>query len=1144
MSSSIASFARCRFVVLALIAAFVSMGRPEAEASVWTNLVAGNASGGWGVAANWSGGIPNGTDTVADLSTLNLTADSTVANETPRTVGSLLFGDTTPGNNWALSGSTLTLAVSGGAPAINVSNQTASLSLVLAGNQGFSKQGSGTLALLSTNTYGGATVVTAGTLRLPAMALPSGTAGYWQFNNPTNLGLDSSGRGNTLQTASGSPAYALGRFGGGLYLDGSSTLTTAGFPSGVPTGSSAYTIALWEKADMGCPNNGGLVGWGTGANSDNNLRLNGPNSVDNYWFANDFVVSGLAVNPLDGNWHAIVVTWDGTTQVMYVDGVSVGTRTPGTLPTVGGADFVVGKTTADVNFKGWLENLLIVNRALSVAEAGAYQAGGISGSNLLPGGTAVQMSGGVLEVGGAAQSVSALTGPASASVLLGGGSLTVNNTASGSFDGVIGGSGSLIKTGASRWTLNGSNTYTGMITISAGTLALGSTGSIANTLSIAVAGGVTLDVSGVSGGYHLANGQTLSGSGTVNGAASVDKGATVQPSGGNGTATLNFGGGLSLAGDVVMNINRASAQKADLIVAPGLSLGGTVVVRNVGATPVLGDSFQLFSVLGGITNAGCFPVLPALGTGVHWDYSQLAVNGTITVASGPPTLFDVRNYEAKGDGVADDYPAINSAIQAAIATGPGSVVSIPGGTYLLNSGQTLVLNNASGITVQGDTNTLLINGNMAPSDTFSIQGGSQNITFNMLQLDVAPLRFTQGTITSIDQKSNTCTVTIDSGYDPPNRADLAAQTTLRIWTDPGSITWDQNYQPAILTNRAQLSPGVWQFAFSSTPKSAILGKKFALWNYGGGWGVNIADNTGNILMQDVAWYGGGAGAGFGISRNRGAITLRRASVGIPPGSNRLIGGTGGIGVQGNRGAITYDTCSIAYNDDDRTDSGTDLTHILTKLGPAQIQVENGNGYMAGDTVSIWDWTYMAEHERDRATVTQVVQNTNNANGPTWNLTLDHDMVILRAGPTATNDWGTVERDGIDRVCDFNTAASLTISNSSLSSMRARSLLLKSPNSLIVSNYFHGSPMAGIQCGTETYWHGGPQLLNLIIRGNTFEDIDYPAIDLGIFTSTNSLDCTNILIEGNTFINNGEHAPYADGIFGPIPAYINPRGVGV
>jgi len=209
------------------------------------------------------------------------------------------------------------------------------------------------------------------------------TVAYWQFNNATNLGLDSSRLGNTLATATGAPVYSsAGRFGGALYLNGASTMTTltGTFPAGVPVGASPYTIGVWEKADTGNPINGGFVSWGTDSQDNcNGLRLSdaadNADSVDNYWWNNDFYIDNLATNPDDGNWHAIVATWDGTNQILYVDGVNVGSRIPA-APSVQGVAFLVGQTVGDNNeFQGWLEDMLIANAALTPAEIATYQAG-------------------------------------------------------------------------------------------------------------------------------------------------------------------------------------------------------------------------------------------------------------------------------------------------------------------------------------------------------------------------------------------------------------------------------------------------------------------------------------------------------------------------------------------------------------------------------------------------------------------------------------------------------------------------------------------------------------------------------------------------------------------------------------------------
>jgi hypothetical protein len=67
--------------------------------------------------------------------------------------------------------------------------------------------------------------------------------------------------------------------------------------------------------------------------------------------------------------------------------VKVGSQTPA-VPNILGNNFVVGKTTGDANFKGWLENLLIANRAFTQAEMASYQVGfSNSGSVFIPSGT-------------------------------------------------------------------------------------------------------------------------------------------------------------------------------------------------------------------------------------------------------------------------------------------------------------------------------------------------------------------------------------------------------------------------------------------------------------------------------------------------------------------------------------------------------------------------------------------------------------------------------------------------------------------------------------------------------------------------------------------------------------------------------------
>ncbi|MBV5335836.1 autotransporter-associated beta strand repeat-containing protein, partial [bacterium] len=236
--------------------------------SVWTQT----AGGGWNQGANWSTLFAaDGVGQTADFGTLSLAADTTVALNESRTVGKLVFIDLSASHNWFLSpgaGGTLTLAADGVRPEIAVNNRTLTLTVPLAGTNGFVKTGAGTLVLGSVNRYQGPTVVAEGTLSV--RPLIDGAVACYGFDDAANLGRDSSPQNNTLATSAGAPQHSAdGRFGGALYLDGGSLLRTLSgqFPTGVPVGAAPYTVSAFIKASPSGSLGGGWIGYGNNANN-------------------------------------------------------------------------------------------------------------------------------------------------------------------------------------------------------------------------------------------------------------------------------------------------------------------------------------------------------------------------------------------------------------------------------------------------------------------------------------------------------------------------------------------------------------------------------------------------------------------------------------------------------------------------------------------------------------------------------------------------------------------------------------------------------------------------------------------------------------------------------------------------------------
>jgi fibronectin-binding autotransporter adhesin len=221
-------------------------------------------------------------------------------------------------------------------------------------------------------------------------------------------------------------------------------------------------------------------------------------------------------------------------------------------------------------------------------------------------------------------------------ILQGNDIITVISSGSLLADGVVSGTGNLIKTGTFPLTLAAANSYTGNTLVEAGTLALSGSGSISSSPNIIVSAAAILDVSALTDDtLTLASGQFLQGNGTINGILSVGAGATVS-AGTNSTTTglLTVTNGVTLQGNTLLKLNPATGTN-DVISAintNNINYGGTLTLTNISATPLAaGRSFKLFAAA---TYTGAFTsIVPATpGAGLLWDTDGLT-NGILSIVS-------------------------------------------------------------------------------------------------------------------------------------------------------------------------------------------------------------------------------------------------------------------------------------------------------------------------------------------------------------------------------------------------------------------------------------------------------------------------------------------------------------------------------
>jgi fibronectin-binding autotransporter adhesin len=606
------------------------------------------------------------------------------------------------------------------------------------------KVGAGTLVLAGTDSYGGGTTISEGTLQIGNGGTTGSITGdvtdnaFLVFNRSDDLtfkglvsgsgSLEQAGKGTLILT--GTNTYTgettisrgvlqLGNGGstgsivgdvtnnGSLVFDRSDDVTFKGIVSGsgsleqagkgtlILTGANTYSGGTTISRGILQIGNGGTTGSITGDVTDNGFLVF--NRSDDLTFKG--LVSGSGALEQAGKGTLTLTgasTYTGGTTISRgVLQLGNGGTTGSVVGDVANSGSLVFNRSDDLTFKG------LVSGSGSLEQAGM----GIltlTGANTYSGGTTI--SRGVLQLGNGGTTGSVVGDVANS------GSLVFNRSNNVIFDGIVSGSGSLEQAGSGTLILTGANTYTGGTLISHGVLQLGNGGTAGAILGDVADNGLLV--------FNRRDDMTFSG--IVSGSGSL-----VQA--GNGTLTLT--GLNTYTGDTRVNTGSLyvdgdqSAATGTTAIANGAALGG---MGTLGGDVTVADGATLTPGSNGATGTLTIKGDLSLSAGSTLDYTF----GQANTVGGP--LNDLTNIN--GDLVLDG--TLNVSVAAGGSFGPGiyrvfnytgtltnnglAQGSIPSSSVIV---QTVVAHQVNLINADGMAFSFW-DGNAGPKNNQAINGGS------------------------------------------------------------------------------------------------------------------------------------------------------------------------------------------------------------------------------------------------------------------------------------------------------------------------------------------------------------------------------------------------------------------------------------
>ncbi len=584
-----------------------------------------------------------------------------------------------------------------------------------------------------------------------------------------------------------------------------------------------------------------------------------------------------------------------------------------------------------------------------------------TGVGALSSSSALTVQGGVLNLGGNAQTVLSLALNGGA---VDGGSLASTGALSlqaGTINASITSASALNKSGTGELVLGGANTFTGATTVSAGTLRLASAAALSPNSDVTVSGSSTIvDLGGLAANAKsitLSAGEINNGKLTANSYVLV--GGTLNASlAGSGTLTKSGSGTATLGGDNVLFTGTASIAAGTILLANDDALSGaTSVSVGSGATLDIGAASPELKVLNmnggtlaasggtGLLELTTVNVTAASTLNARLSADTVAINtsGTVTIGR-ENVLAEVSSITLDGSGTLN-IGAFNQNLSAGSFTLASGTISGSGtltaGTFNLASGTVGV--NLAGNGAMNVTGAVALNGTYTGfTGNVSVKSGG-NLTGSLTSLG-GNLEVLGGGTAAFSVPG---AVTFGGAISGAGIVNKSGSGALTLTGNSSGFTGDFNVQagsvsgtPANLPAKLAVSSGA-TLSFSSGGTYAGVLSGAGTVNAANGTSLILSNFTGHTGTFNVAGASVDlAGAGTYAGQFSGAGTLTKSGSGALNLTGNNSGFTGTTAV--NEGELSLGNVNALRGNVTVSNGATLNTTVNVNLGTtAQVTLNGG-----------------------------------------------------------------------------------------------------------------------------------------------------------------------------------------------------------